>query len=363
MSHSPSQAQASTAPPITAKANETARDTAIAAFLSASGWDGALRRPLAGDASNRRYERLHDPKRGAAVLMDAPPDRGEDVRPFVQIGAHLTGLGLSAPRVIAADETTGLLLLEDLGDDLFARVLTRDPGAEPALYEAATDVLIRLAQSAPPVGVAEYDAAHMGEAASLAISWYRKALSGDAPADLEQEFQAEVQAICQAHCGGPRSLALRDFHAENLIWLPDRAGQARVGLLDFQDATTVHPAYDLVSLLEDARRGVPEALSDAMTQRFIDATGYDAADFLRARATLSAQRNLRILGVFARLGLRDGKPHYLAFVPRVWNLLQRDLRHPDLAPLRASVTRHLPEPTASNLEGLHARCQTAQTVS
>ncbi|APX89811.1 hypothetical protein BV394_08865 [Brevirhabdus pacifica] len=340
------------------------RAAATRAFLKAAGWAEAQRRPLAGDASNRRYERLHHPRHGAAVLMDAPPERGEDVRPFLRIGAHLADLGLSAPRVFAGDEALGLLLLEDLGDDLYARVLTRDPALERPLYEAATDVLISLAQSRPPAPIEDYDARHMAEAASLVISWYRRALTGQEDPDLEQTFQDEVERACLEHCQGPRSIALRDFHAENLLWLPERQGEARVGLLDFQDATTAHPAYDLVSLLEDARRDVPEALSDAMTDRFLKATGFDRADFLRARDTLSAQRNLRILGVFARLGLRDGKPHYLAFVPRVWNLLQRDLRHPALADLRASVERHLPEPTPDILKGLANRCQPAvQTAS
>jgi aminoglycoside/choline kinase family phosphotransferase len=338
----------------------------IDAFLRKSGWEGAHRRALAGDASNRRYERLHHPEFGAAVLMDAPPERGEDVRPFLRIGRHLSGLGLSAPHIFAADEDTGLLLLEDLGDDLFARVLQNPPAREEELYAAATDVLVHLAQSAPPEEAETlecYDAHRMGEAASLVISWYRRGIKGDDCPELTQQLSQEVEALCRAHCKGLQALALRDYHAENLIWLPGRTGLARVGLLDFQDAALIHPAYDLVSLLSDARRDVPRDLAQRMMERYLDATGFDREDFLRAAATLSAQRNLRILGVFARLGLRDGKPHYLDFIPRVWRLLQEDLRHPDLALLAATVEAQLPEPTPSALERLRSRCMTDQTVS
>lgn len=337
------------------------RTALIVRFLDGAGWSGAARAVLAGDASNRRYDRLTDPATGArAVLMDAPPEKGEDVRPFVRIARHLRSLGLSAPEIMAEDAEQGFLLLEDLGDALYARVIAADPGLETPLYECAIDLLAELHRHPAPTGLAAYDPATMAPLGALPFDWYLPAVAEVAPGEKEA-FQAELETILARHCAATPVLAQRDYHAENLIWLPERAGIARVGLLDFQDGMAGHPAYDLVSLLEDARRDVPPALQRAMIERYAAATGVDRAAFTTAYACLGAQRNLRILGVFARLCIRDGKPHYVDLMPRVWDHLQHDLAHPALAGLRARVNRLIPAPDATIRERIKARCPITPT--
>jgi aminoglycoside/choline kinase family phosphotransferase len=328
------------------------RGPRIDAFLAAHGWGSAARHALAGDASNRRYLRLKQPDGTRAVLMDAPPERGEDVRPFTAIARHLSALGLSAPAILAEDTQTGLLLLEDLGDALYARVLERDPAQEPLLYRTATDLLVELHRHAPPADLAPYAPPLMADLAALALDWYRHGATGENDIALRARFCAEIETHLSALPETDSVLIQRDYHAENLLWLPDRAGVARVGLLDFQDAMRGHPAYDLVSLLQDARRDVTPATTRAMLDHYIAATGADADAFTTAFHWLGAQRNLRILGVFARLSLRDGKPHYVALIPRVWAHLQTDLRHPALAPLAALVAEALPPPTPAHLARL-----------
>ena len=314
--------------------------------------------PLAGDASNRRYLRLIDPKTNMpAVLMDAPPNKGEDIRPFVRIAQYLNGLGLSTPRILYTDEATGLLLLEDLGDDLFARVIPRDPTCETLLYTAATDVLVALHQHAPPSGMSSYGPDAATGFASLVFDWYASGASPEARA----EFERSMHATLAEHAPDCDVLVQRDYHAENLLWLPKRTGHARVGLLDFQDAALGHRAYDLVSLLQDARRDVPITLEDTMIRHYISQTGLELDAFKTAYAVLGAQRNLRILGVFARLCLRDGKAHYVDLIPRVWSLLQRDLGHPALSNVKRIIDAHVPAPSPARLENLKSRCATAQT--
>lgn len=331
------------------------RAQATADFIRASGWHGAETRPLAGDASNRRYLRLRARDGARAVLMDAPADRGEDVTAFARIARHLSGLGLSAPRILAEDSAGGFLLLEDLGDALFARVLEAEPGKEPPLYEAATDVLVELHRHPPPTGLEPYSPRVMADMAALAFDWY---LDGGTVSDSPARagFHVEMQALLAQHAQRTDVLIQRDYHAENLLWLPDRAGVARVGLLDFQDAMRGHPAYDLVSVLQDARRDVPPDIESAMIDRYVAATGADPEAFITAYHCLGTQRNLRILGVFARLCLRDGKAHYVDLIPRVWDLLQRDLGHPALQGIAAHVQDNLPAPDATFLQGLKERC-------
>ncbi|MDX1780747.1 MAG: phosphotransferase [Thalassovita sp.] len=332
----------------------TGRDALSDRFLSRTDWAGAERRPLAGDASNRRYERL---QRGdeTAVLMDAPPEKGEDVRPFTRIARHLSGLGLSAPRILAEDADNGFLLLEDLGDDLFARVIPARPDLERPLYEAATDVLTRLHRADPPQGLAGYTPGVMTDLAALAWQWYRAGSLGKDDGS-EHAFRDAFLPLLDRHAGDRSVLILRDYHAENLLWLPERSGEARVGLLDFQDAMTGHRAYDLVSLLQDARRDVPPDIEAAMIDRYVRDNRLDPESFRSAYALLGAQRNLRILGVFARLCLRDGKVHYIDLIPRVWDLLRRDLDHPALAPVRGLVLDTLPEPAPEILQELRLKC-------
>ncbi len=323
------------------------------AFLSRAGWAAAHRKALAGDASNRRYERLTHPESGrTAILMDAPSDRGEDVRPFVRIARFLRGAGLSAPEIIATDAENGFLLLEDLGDDLFARVIPRRPRLEPLLYETATDVLIALHRVTPP-DLDTYDPPLMAELAALAFDRYRTGITGQPDPTPRRAFVAAFGPLLEAATKGVTPVLIqRDYHAENLLWLPRRSGIARVGLLDFQDAMLGHPAYDLVSLLQDARRDVPGTIEKHMIARYAERTGRDRDEMETACAVLGAQRNLRILGVFARLSLDNGKPHYVDLIPRVWGLLQRDLDHPALAPVAGLVRRELPAPTPANLQRL-----------
>jgi len=329
-----------------------ARAARIDVFLAAQGWGAAVRHALAGDASNRRYLRLVQPGGARAVLMDAPPERDEDVRPFTAIARHLRSLGLSAPAILAEDTQTGLLLLEDLGDAIFARVLEDTPSLESEIYCAATDLLVDLHTHAPPSGLAAYAPPLMADLAGLALDWYRHGATSEQDAVLRTRFCTEIETHLAALPEIDSVLIQRDYHAENLIWLPDRTGVARVGVLDFQDAMRGHRAYDLVSLLQDARRDVSPETARTMLAHYIAATGAESESFTTAFHWLGAQRNLRILGVFARLGLRDGKPHYVALIPRVWEHLQADLRYPALAPLAAIVAEALPPPTPALLARL-----------
>ena len=315
------------------------RDRQIADFLAGHGWGGATRHALAGDASFRRYERLVDGDR-RAVLMDAPPDH-EDVRPFVAIGRYLHALGYSAPEIHAADQDAGLLLLEDLGDDLFADALAAGADEE-ALYGAAVDVLVDLhgARSADPgptgPDVPAFDDARLHSEVDRLFEWFLPAASGaEAPEAVRDAYTEAWTAVFPLARAVPEALVLFDYHTPNLIWLPERGGLRRVGLLDFQDAVRGPLTYDLVSLLEDARRDVPEPLARAMVARYLDARPeLDRAAFGAAYAIMGAQRNCRIIGTFARLWRRDGKAGYLAHMPRVWRHLERDLTHPALAPVK-----------------------------
>ncbi|TDK44462.1 aminoglycoside phosphotransferase family protein [Antarcticimicrobium luteum] len=332
----------------------TDRATLAESFLATTDWSRAPRAPLAGDASNRRYERLSDPATGrTAVLMDAPPEKGEDVRPFTAIARFLRDQGLSAPEIYAEDAETGFLLLEDLGDALFARVLAADPKPERQLYEAATHVLIALHEATPPA-LAAYDPPLMAGLAGLAFTKYRAGILGDDGGEAHQRFLLRFEDILRATTSGKQVVILRDYHAENLIWLPDRNGPARVGLLDFQDAMLGHPAYDLVSLLQDIRRDVPAGIEIAMTDLYISAAGVDDHIFRTAYAVLGAQRNLRILGVFARLATDYGKPQYVDLIPAVWAHLTRDLDHPALAPVADLLLGALPAPTPEALARLRS---------
>lgn len=295
-----------------------------AAFLADAGWsDGAIE-PLAGDASFRRYFRVRAPGR-SAVLMDAPPEH-EDSRPFLAVAGHLHQRGFAAPCVLAADLTGGLVLLEDFGDARMAEVIAVDPARETAIYTAAIDLLRDLHRHDAGT-LPAYDLAVYQREAALLLEWYMPAVGLDAApgyADAWDEALAPIAANRSA-------TVLRDYHAENIMLLADKS----LGLLDFQDALAGHPAYDLVSLLQDARRDVPEALEAAMLAHYgpVDRAAY---------ALLGAQRNAKILGIFTRLWKRDDKPRYLAYQPRVWAYLERDLAHPALAPVKAWFEANLP---------------------
>ncbi len=322
-------------------------------FVAQAGWGQARRRFLAGDASDRSYDRLTLGDR-TAVLMDAPPGKGDDPADFVTIARHLRGLGLSAPAILAEDLAQGFLLLEDLGDAIYARLLDRDPAQEAPLYAAAARTLLHLQATPPPAGLPDLTARHWAEAAAFALDWYRLGIT-DAPCD-KAAFIDSLADTLSRHADGPRVLILRDFHAENLLWLPERQGLARIGLLDFQLAQMGQPGYDLVSLLQDARRDVSRETEAATCALFRTATGQDDARFAAAYAALGAQRALRILGIFARLCMIGGKPGYLRLIPRVWGQLQRNLAHPALAPVATICAGLLPEPTPERLSRIAEKC-------
>ncbi|GGA18368.1 aminoglycoside phosphotransferase [Amylibacter cionae] len=322
----------------------TDRSELITRFLKSAEWNHATRANLAGDASNRSYDRLTDPMHGNAVLMNAPPERGEDIRPFVKMTNWLLDQGISAPRILAADEEAGFLLLEDFGDDLFARLCGTARADEVELYTAAVDVLVHLKNAPPPADIAPYDSATYLREAQLLTDWYLPAATGeDTPADLRAEFDSLITDACAGLATD--TVALRDYHSENLLWLPDLEGIRRVGQLDYQDALLGHPAYDLVSLLEDARRDTSPDLQSAMLDHYITQSGADREAFQTAYNTLGMQRNIKIIGIFARLCMRDGKPVYLKHMPRVWDHLQRDLGDPSLTAIADWVARHVPPPT------------------
>lgn len=328
------------------------REQVIRTFLQTCGWDQARRQAMTADASFRSYERLFGPGDSTAILMNAPPDTNEGVDIFVNIAGILSGYGYSAPRILAQDAANGLLLIEDLGDGLYARICRSHPQLEAPLYEAAVDLLVDLSHQPQPTGLPPYSDAVYRREAALLTDWYLRAASGGTAATKATEFLDLVSGACAAVAPFDRVLVMRDYHAENLLWLPDRRGAARVGLLDFQDALLGHPAYDLVSLLEDARRDTGPALQTAMKQRFIAGTATDAAAFGYAYCAIGAQRNLKIVGIFARLALRDGKTGYLDLIPRVWRHLQRDLAHPGLQELRRWVDENVPEPTPKTLNAI-----------
>lgn len=331
----------------------TDRQTHSQRFLARAGWGSADRRFLAGDASDRSYDRLTRPGE-TAVLMDAPPGKGDDPATFLTIAAHLSALSLSAPRCLAQDLEHGFLLLEDLGDGIFAKLLAQDARLEPALYTAAADVLAHLQNHPAPPGLPDLTALDWADAACLSLDWYCFAITGQRPDPAE--FRATLADLIATHADGPRVTILRDFHAENLLWLSRRAGLARVGLLDFQLAQMGQPGYDLVSLLQDARRDVSRETEDATLRHFIAQTGADPAGFEISYAVLGAQRALRILGIFARLSLVAGKSGYIPLIPRVWGQLQRNLATPALAPLATLCTTLLPEPTPEALAKIGSQC-------
>ncbi|HEY0627018.1 MAG TPA: phosphotransferase [Allosphingosinicella sp.] len=308
-------------------------------FLAANGWEGAEIRPLAGDASFRRYFRVH--RAGTrAVLMDAPPPH-EDPRPFIAVAEWLAQLGLSAPRILARDLDSGLLLLDDFGDDRLRETLDAAPNRERELYEVATDLLVALHKHPPMPGLQVHGLPQWLSELTLFIDWYCPALGLEVDQGAFVAAWTEVLAPVAEDGLGPVTV-LRDYHAENIMLVGGRSGVAHLGLLDFQDALAGHPAYDLVSVLEDARRDVSPSVEKAMMARYLTATGTEPDLFERAYWALAAQRNTRILGVFTRLWKRDNKPHYTAFQPRMWGLLERDLACPALAPIKKWFDANVP---------------------
>ena len=307
-------------------------------FLAASGWEGAQILPLAGDASFRRYFRV---ARGdqSAVLMDAPPPH-EDPRPFIAVAEWLIGAGLSAPDIIARDLERGLLLLGDFGSVRLRETLDADPGRERELYKLATDVLVHIHSHPVMAGLKPHGLDQWLEELALFTDWYCPAVGAEVDTSAYRAAWTEVLKPVAEDGLGPVTV-LRDYHAENIMLVEGRDGVAHFGLLDFQDALAGHPAYDLASVLEDARRDVPEVIERAMIERYVAATDHGET-FERAYWALAAQRNTRILGVFTRLWKRDDKPGYRRFQPRMWGLLERDLAQPHLKPVRDWFDANIP---------------------
>jgi len=323
----------------------SARDDLRNGFLHRAGWQDAAMVPITGDASFRRYFRLQRDGE-VAVLMDAPPPQ-EDVRSFVRIARHLASLGFSTPRIFAEDVEHGFLLIEDFGDDTYTRVLDRG-GDERSLYRLATDVLIELhklpAEQVVLPGVPLYETDAMTQRAMLLVDWYLPMASGQpTPPAVAEEFRSLWQRILPRLDAGPRTLVLRDFHVDNLMLLPGRSGIAACGLLDFQDAGRGAKAYDLVSLIEDARRDIAPELHQEMMNRYLATVpAAEHAEFRACCAIAAAQRHSRVIGVFARLAQRDGKPAYLRHLPRLWRLMDRALQHEALALLQDWFARNVP---------------------
>ena len=306
----------------------------LAEFLYGGGGGGAKVEPLVGDASFRRYFRVREGER-SAMLMDAPPPH-EDPGPFLDVGTWLAEHGHRAPEIHAEDRARGLVLIEDFGDDRMRDWLDDNTHAEQETYERAIDALVRLRQS-PPGPFPPYDLETYQREAGLFTEWYCPAMQLEV--DLEG-FSAAFDEVLRPMLPrqNPGVTVLRDYHAENIMLLDG----GRQGLIDFQDALVGHPAYDLVSLLQDARRDVSPELERAMLDRYLAQVGADEhfeADYAR----LGAQRNAKIVGIFSRLWKRDGKPRYLAFIPRVWEAMERDLKHPALAPVAEWFAANIPQ--------------------
>jgi N-acetylmuramate 1-kinase len=309
----------------------------IGEFLETAGWGDAAVEPLAGDASFRRYFRIRKADGSTAMLMDAPPPH-EDPRPFLDVAKYLASHGFRAPEIHYEDLARGLVLIEDFGDQRMREHLDEAPEDEDAIYRHAIETLLEL-EKAPVANVAPYDAdAYLRETALLA-EWYIPTMGLEVD---RQEYDALwSRALDPLFDQKWRSVTvLRDYHAENIMLLPDGAQ----GLIDFQDALAGHPAYDLVSLLQDARRDVSPELEAAMLDHY-RAMGNVDADFDLHYALLGAQRNAKIIGIFTRLWKRDGKERYLSFLPRMWGLLERDLAHPGLADVRRWFDANIPAET------------------
>lgn len=340
-------------------------------FLGANSYGRHTIRYLQGDASVRRYARLFAPDGSQTILMDwqrqpdGPPIRdgkpyskiahlAEDVAPFVAIATYLADVGVSVPRVLAQDLKAGLLVIEDFGDRVFGNEI-KAAGNQAQLWRAAVDALVAMRKSTPPRTLAVtkhlilqmpmYNQEALGIETELILDWYWPALHGTpAPSEVRTEYMDLWSVIFDRLADLPQGLVLRDFHSPNLLWLPDRPAPNNVGIIDFQDAQIGPHAYDLVSLLQDARVDVPAEREAQLLAHYCQQAAaidpkFERASFTWSYAALGAQRNSKILGIFARLAHRDGKPQYLNHIPRIWNYLARDLAHPELTALAAWYDR------------------------
>ena len=301
----------------------------IDSFLNSAGWGDAAIDPIPGDASFRRYFRISEPPRKAMLMFAPPPE--EDPQPFLDVAHYLNAHGQRAPQIYAEDAAAGWILIEDFGNDRMRDWLDDNPQGELGTYRAAIDALVDLHRQ-PSGPFAPYDMAVYQREAALLTEWYCPAMGLEVDATAyARAWDAVLAPLLERQ--NPGVTVLRDYHAENIMLLgPAQDGAGAQGLIDFQDALVGHPAYDLVSLLQDARRDVSETLERTMLD-YYQAQADCGPEFEADYARLGAQRNAKIVGIFTRLNQRDGKPHYLDFIPRVWDALERDLRHPALAPV------------------------------
>lgn len=325
------------------------RDDLIDAILVKSPWASWAKTPIAGDASARRYFRLVGPERQSLILMDDPPNGTNATTRFADITNALTNAGLIAPNILLHDAALGLMVIDDLGATDFAAHLASQPMDEPELYSAATDILAQLHLQSFSLPLATITPPIAAEMIGLATEFYSPTTNG-----ADALSAAMLTSYAKIVDPTPH-LALRDFHAENLIWQSDTTERKTVGLLDFQDACYAPAGYDLMSLLRDARRDVDPLVADKSIRQFCDLIGKGSDEMSGHLACVAAQRNLRILGIFARLAKVDGKVKYLSLLPRVWAHLILDLSHPALADLKRVVLAILPPPNAETLTRLSAK--------
>jgi len=316
----------------------------LSAFLDRAGWGDATHQPMSADASFRRYIRLrHGTRR--ALVMDAPPPH-ERVGPFIQVDRHLQNLGFSVPTLLAEDAENGFLLLEDFGDATFTNLLAAGADEEN-LYTLATDTLVALHRSPSAIApwLDPYDADTLYQEAALLIDWFVPAHNLPLARPAQRDYEHIWRGLFETVLSGPKTLVLRDFHVDNLMHLDDRNGIRACGVLDFQDALAGHPAYDLMSLLQDARRDVDATLQTALKTRYRQALNFsrDAwEEFDRAYRILAAQRHAKVIGIFTRLDRRDAKPVYLKHIDRLWRLFEHALDHPMMADLKTWINHHIP---------------------
>ena len=315
------------------------REQLIDFFLISAGLKNFERIKIPGDASFRKYERIIcSNSKAQYILMDSPPDK-EDVKPFIKIDEILISLGLKAPKIISKNIDEGLLLLEDFGHKKFNNIFSQQPELQENLYKNAIDVLVHLFNNKQNFDIALYSKEKLISEANLLVEWYLPLFHNFSKNELEHisaEYQKLIAEILDNLILNNDTLVLRDYHADNLMLLEGEPTVKTVGLLDFQDALIGNPAYDLVSLLEDARRDVPTSLQKSMIEYYCNQmkSFFDAKTFLNDYNILGAQRNLKIIGIFSRLKARDNKPVYLPLIPRVKNYLIQDLQHEKLAKLK-----------------------------
>ena len=314
-------------------------------FLKKNDWDDGDRKLLAADASFRHYDRIIKGNE-SRVLMDAPPPM-EDIRPFVLVDQKLESLGFTVPHIYDKDEEHGFILLSDMGDDTYTRLIAKGAD-EKALYELATDVLIKLhsfeERDVVPNNLPKYDNEALLNEADLFTQWYMPAVFGkETDENVAKEYdELWLKLFSKVHAT-PQTMVLRDYHVDNLMIVPGKTGLNKCGLLDFQDALHGSIVYDIMSLLEDARRDIDDDLYRTMQDRYIKGVGIkNVEEFKTAWAILAAQRHAKVLGIFVRLCVRDHKPRYLVHINRLWRLIERALQHPVLAELKVWFDKNVP---------------------